>query len=282
MPDAETKQLDIKQPTDSHIVDELLFERSITLRKIPFLWSLITKFCLPFFKYQQAVDWIDRLSPLDGDKALKQFSDFLDIKLDVNGIENVPAKGPLLIVANHPTGFVDAFAIQTALEKVRSDIVFFSNRDVVRIVPKTSEIIIPVEWMHERRSPESMRATLKAMRGAIDAKKAIVVFPSGGIARGSINGLKELDWLSTTVKLMRRFDLPILPVEIKARNTFLYYMFELIHDELRDLLRFREILAKSKQTFKLNIGSVVNQADLVGSAEDATKQLQSLVTDAKK
>jgi putative hemolysin len=260
-----------------HIVHELLEERTETLRKVPFLWWAITRWCLPFCKYQEAIDWVDRLALCDGREAMQIFADFLDLDVRVQGFEHVPKTGRVLIAVNHPTGFVDAWAIHAAIGAIRPDLRYFSNRDVVRLVPRTRELIIPLEWLRPRRTPAAMRETLEASRAAFEKECAVVIFPGGGIARGSLLGLSELDWLTATVKLMRRYDCTVLPVHIRARNSWFYYLLEVIHHELRDLLRFREVLAKRRQRFDVTIGRPISPHAITGTPNEAIASLQAYV-----
>lgn len=259
---------------DKHIIDELLEERTETLRRLPFVWSAIRRWCLPFFRYEDAVRWADRLGPCGGYEAL---GDYLRLKVEVGGLEHIPRRGRVLIVANHPTGIVDAFAIYEAIGAVRPDICFFTNRDMVRIVPRTRELVIPVEWLRHRRSPERMRETLQATNEALAAERAVVIFPAGGIARGSALGIRELPWQATTMKLLRKWQAPILPLHIEARNSLLYYAFEQVHDELRDLLRFREVLSKRGMRFGLTIGPLVPGESMPSDPIEAIGRLQTLV-----
>lgn len=260
-----------------HIVDELLYERTESLRRFPLLWKAITAFCLPMVKYQEAVDWADRLGPCDADEAHRRFADYLALDVRVTGLEHVPKDGRLLVVANHPTGIVDALAVHAAIGDTRPDARYFSNRDLVRIVPQLREFVIPLEWLRRRRTPSALRETLEASMQAFNENRAVVIFPGGGIARGSLRGLKELEWLTATVKLMRRYQAPALPVHIRARNSWLYYALEAIHPEVRDLVRFREILRKRRQRFDLTIGPAIQPDELGGTLSEATASLQTYV-----
>ena len=257
-----------------HIIDELLFERATILRRLPFAWKTITRWFLPFAGYQEAVDWADQLGPLCGTDAYERFADHLALDVQVRGLEQLPKSGRVLIVANHPTGIVDALAIQAAIDAVRRDVSYFSNRDMMRIVPRLSEFVIPIEWLRERRTPSSLRDTLEAATAAFKAERAVVIFPGGGMARASLRGLKELEWLPAAIKFARRYQCPVLPLHIRARNSLLYYFVDAIHPELRDLLRFREVMSKRHQRFGLTFGHLIPPELIAGTPEEAVAALQ--------
>ena len=107
--------------------------------------------------------------------------------------------------------------------------------------------------------------------------RAVVIFPGGGMARASLQGLKELEWLPAAIKFVRRYDCPVLPLHIRARNSLLYYVVDTIHPELRDLLRFREVMSKRHQRFELTFGRLIPPEMILGTPEEAIAALQAHV-----
>ena len=79
---------------------------------------------------------------------------------------------------------------------MRNDIIFFANADAIRVNPKFEDVIIPVEWVMEKRSPAKTRETLKRAGEAFAEEKCIVIFPSGRLARKEGDRLIEKDWFS--------------------------------------------------------------------------------------
>ena len=55
--------------------------------------------------------------------------------------------------------------------------------------------------------------------------------------------------------VQRKFNLPVeLPLHIIARNSALFYLFDRIHPTLRDITLFHEVLNKTRQRYRLNLG----------------------------
>ncbi len=127
----------------------------------------------------------------------------------------------------------------------------FANRDAVRVNPRFNEIIIPVEWRDEFKSRDKARETLQLTNRAVQDGKAAVLFPSGRIAFWNEGKLTERPWKVSAVTLARRYELPVIPVNISARNSGLFYWLSKHSTELRDMTVFHELINKKHHTFRL-------------------------------
>jgi putative hemolysin len=258
----------------AHIVDELLEERCRWLHSHPLMWRLVKRLLYPLAQIDETKLIVDLMGTASCDEILSFLASELRLDVHRKHLHHLPSTGPCIIVANHPTGMVDGLAIHLALKGARDDIAIFSNRDAVRAAPALADLLIPVEWMEANRTPQRMRETVDATRRAFALGKAVVIFPAGGIARITPRGVRELAWLETTAKLVRKHRVPVVPLYIHARNSALYYMLELMHPELRDLMRFREIFLKRGTRFDLTFGPAIDASHLTGlSSKDATEKL---------
>ncbi len=122
----------------------------------------------------------------------------------VEGLQNVPETGACMVIANHPTGLADGLAVFQALRDRRPDHVFLANADALRVIPNGQDVIIPVEWVADKRSHAKTRETLLAMRQAIQDGKCLVIFPSGRLARLGWKGLVDQPWESSAASGARK------------------------------------------------------------------------------
>ena len=152
---------------------------------------------------------------------------------------------------------------------------FFANRDAVRCQENLAEIIIPVEWMEERRNHAKSKETVRNMVRAFKDDRLIVIFPSGRLARPTPVGLIEREWLESGVGLAQKYNCPIVPMHIKGHNSALYYLLWFLNTELKDMTLFRELLNKSGQRYHLQIGEPVHYT---ADAATLTKALRRYVT----
>lgn len=265
---------DAKSQRDAHIVDVLIEERAINLMQRPTTWRMIRKLGDGILGYDKAIRMADKIAPMSGHGVFNYMSDLLKLKLSVSGLEYVPKTGATIVTPNHPAGIADGIAVYDALKNIRDDIIFVANRDAIRVSPGLSDTIIPVEWRDELRTATRNRETIGALIRAIRAGRMIVIFPSGRLARPTLKGLKERPWQITALNLAQKYGINVLPMHIKGRNTFLYYLSWYINSELKDITIFRELLHKTGQRYKLTVGTPFQ---VVGDISEQTEKLRTWV-----
>jgi putative hemolysin len=260
-----------------HIVDVLIAERAPTLAASP-VWPVLRPLLYSFLDYAKARRMADAIQPLPGRAALEYVSDLLSVKVAVRGLDQVPRKGRLIMVCNHPTGIADGVAVYDALKAIRPDICFYANADAHRVSPRFSDVLIPVEWVEAKRTRERTRETLLLTRGALEAERCLVIFPAGRLARRQSDGrLADPPWAPSAVSLARRYEAPILPVHLAGPWSGVFHFFNRFSTELRDITLFHELLNKRGRTFTLTLGAPTPPAALEGEPADAVLRLQHFV-----
>lgn len=228
--------------------------------------------------YRTAVRWADHMKDLGGAEAFDYLSGQLQMKISVKNIDRIPPTGHAVVIANHPTGLADGAAVWDALRGVRKDVMFFANADAVRVVPGFVDTIIPVEWVTDKRSPAKTRETLKLAGQAFAEEKCIVIFPSGKLAKMIDGNLTEQDWFSTAVGLARKKKAPIVPLNVAALNSRLYYALSRLNGELRDITLFNELINKRRAKFDMVAGPLIQPETLVGDAGEITNRLHDYIS----
>jgi len=259
--------------TDLHIVDQLIHERSLKLSRHP-LWPLMRPVLFRIFNYNEAVRMADAIAPLPGREAMQYLSSLLSLDMTLAGTENLPEKGGFILAPNHPTGIADGIAVFDALKNHRPDMAIFANRDALRVAAGFRDLIIPVEWRAGEKSHAKSRDTLSMTARAFGDGKAVVLFPSGRIAYWNEGTLTERPWQSSAVALARRYEVPVVPAHITARNSGLFYFLAKHSTELRDMTVFHELLNKKKFGFTVTFGKPIPHSRLVGEPADVTAALQ--------
>jgi len=264
-------------PSSAHIVDQLIEERAVTLRAGP-LWPFVRALFYPLLGYGRAVEVADQLAGRTGAGAMDWSEDFLSMAVTVQGLAHVPETGPCVITANHPGGIADGIALWSALKARRPDMVFFANRDAIRVCAGLSDLVIPVEWRAGARSRDKTRETLRQSVEAFRAGRCVVIFPAGRMARWDWRAFRlvEQDWAPTAVSLARKFGAPVIPLGMKQRMSVMFYALGQIHEELKHMTVFHELLAKRGARYRLAFAPPVAPEDLPGDDAMASHALRSM------
>jgi len=263
----------VSQGRPGHIVDTLIAERGKRIVGSPF-WPVMRPFLYTLLRYGRAIEFADDIAPKSGYQCFEYLSAHLKLKLSVKNEERIPEKGGFILVSNHPTGIADGVAVFDLLKSRRPDLMVFANRDAVRVNPRFAEMIIPVEWRDDHKSKLKTRETLVLTNKAVEEGKVMILFPSGRIAYWENGRLNERPWKTSAVGLARKYNLPILPVHMTARNSGLFYWLAKWSTELRDMTVFHELLNKKGNQFDFTIGHMIRPDQLEGDVVEVTKALE--------
>ncbi|EBA05536.1 lysophospholipid acyltransferase family protein [Sagittula stellata] len=214
---------------------------------------------------------LDHMTSQDGFRLL---GSLIAKDVEISGLDNIPRHGPALIVSNHPTGLADGVILYNALGTIRPDTYFFANKDVVRVLPQLDNIVCPVEWRQEKRSHAKTRETMAYCRRAVEEGRLGVIFPSGRLAKRRGLSLHERPWMASAAMIARKLDLPVIPVNIRARNSVMFYLFDVLHPTLRDISLFHETLNKARQPFRITVGEPISPSALPAKSEEGIEILR--------
>ena len=171
---------------------------------------------------------------------------------------HLPAKGPCVVVANHPFGAVEGLILISQLLRSRPDMRIMANYLLTRI-PQLQPLIIAVDPF-ERHS--SVRSNIRPLREAIQWLKeggVLAVFPAGEVAHLTIKRREITDpaWNPTVAKIIHKTRTPVLPVYFKGANPSYFQALGLLHPRLRTALLARQLVNKQGTTIQLRAGSLL-------------------------
>ncbi len=262
---------------EGHIVDIMIEERCPTWVG-HWSWPVVKPVLFSLLGYRKALRWADEIRQLTSGQACFAYLDrVLDLRVTSVGIERVPETGRAVIVANHPTGLADGSIVLAALRSRRADIEIMANADACRVNPYFAEVIIPVEWVQEKRSMPKTRETVRRTSAAFAGERVLLIFPSGALAQMRKGKLVDEPWHQTAVSLARKNKAPITPLHVGGRNSSLYYAFCGLNRELRDITLFRELLNKQGDKFHLTFGPQIPVEHLEGDPQAVTEKLREYV-----
>lgn len=269
--------LNTDDQSDQHIIDTMIEERCPSFVE-HWSWPAVRPLLYAALKYKTARNLADIVQEFDGRTSFDYLADQLAVDLNLFGQDRIPRTGRVIITANHPTGLADGIAVWDAVRQVRRDVVFMANADAIRVNPDFTDIIIPVEWVEEKRTPQKTRETLTRTKAALNEGKCVIIFPSGRLAKRIDGKLTEQDWMSSAVSLARKYDTPIQPLNVSAKNSNLFYLLSAMNGQLRDITLFNELLNKKNSRFGLNFGPIIPPDGLIGDSNTLTTALRDYVS----
>ncbi|SLM25407.1 lysophospholipid acyltransferase family protein [Stenotrophomonas indicatrix] len=169
--------------------------------------------------------------------------------VDPAALARIPATGRLLIVANHPSGALDALALLDAVGRIRRDVRIVAN-DLLGAIGPLQDLLLPVRIL----GGKVQRSSLQAVEQALAAEQCVIVFPAGEVSRLSLLGIRDGRWQRGFVRFARAAAAPVLPVRVEARNSALFYGASTLFKPAGTALLAREMFARRGRPLRLRIG----------------------------
>lgn len=219
------------------------------------------------FKVAQKIIHEDKINEfLEKNKHLEGF-DFVESVLDYfkfdfsyssNDIENIPATGRVVIVANHPLGALDGLCLLKLISKVRKDVKIVAN-DFLSDLEMMNSLFINVDSFNTSQS----KSAIKKVYDSLENEEAIVVFPAGEVSRMSTTGIKDGEWKKGFLKFAKKTNSPILPILLNAKNSKLFYTLSLLNKTFSTVLLSDEMFKQKEKNINIKIGKIISNENII-------------------
>jgi putative hemolysin len=205
--------------------------------------------------YQDEVNRImNKYSNLIGPDFLKAIIEEFNIKLEIEGIENLPQNKRCFFVANHPFGFADGLVLTYIVSGKYGELKAIAN-DAFMYVPQLHPFIVAVN-VFEGSSKEYLIALDKTYRDDI----AITHFPAGIVSRKQKGKIQDFPWQKSFITKAISCERDIVPIFFHGYNSKLFYRINTIRKflgikaNIELMLLPREMFKKRGETIKVTIG----------------------------
>ncbi|MBO6190076.1 MAG: glycerol acyltransferase [Alloprevotella sp.] len=161
----------------------------------------------------------------EGDKQgvpwLLDCVEYLDMKLDVRGAENLPAPDapPCTFVSNHPLGGQDGVALGAVLGKHYDGRIKYLVNDLLMNLHGLAPLCVPINktGAQSRQFPAMVEA---GFRGT----DHIIMFPAGLCSRRQDDGsIRDLPWQKTFVTKSVETQRNVVPIHFSGHNSDRFY-----------------------------------------------------------
>lgn len=196
----------------------------------------------------------------DPEEFLEQLIEALGVTIEVNeeDLQKIPATGAFITISNHPFGGLDGIILIKLLSKIRPDYKVMANFLLKKIVP-IKDYFLGVNPFESRKDISSAGGLKEAIRHLSEGKP-LGLFPAGEVSayQADSNSIEDREWSPSVLKLIRKADVPVIPVYFKGSNSILFQLLGLIHPMLRTVKLPSELLNKKNRVIKLRIGSPIS------------------------
>lgn len=169
--------------------------------------------------------------------------EYLDISVDVKGLENIPSKGRFIFASNHPLGGLDGIALISILGEIYGDDnLRLPVNDMLMNVRPLRGVFIPINKFGRQG-----REAARQLNDTYASDAQIVFFPAGLVSRLQPGGeIADLEWQKAFVAKAIEYGRDIIPVHFSGHNTRLFYRVARLRKRLKLKFNFEQILLPSE------------------------------------
>ncbi len=201
------------------------------------------------------------------------------LSLDIVGgrLENIPANGPLVLIANHPYGILDGLMMGHLLDKVRGDFRILAN-SVFRRAEELNRVILPISFDETKEAVKLNLSTRATALQYLGDGGAIGVFPGGTVSTSAKPFSRPMDpgWRNFTAKMIARSDATVVPIFFTGHNSRLFQIASHVHSNLRLGLLIKEFRRRIDEPVRVVIGQPIAAATLAPLKSDPKAMMEFL------
>lgn len=196
--------------------------------------------------------------------------DAVGMRYRVEGRDEVPMDGPLVIVANHPFGAPEAIALADWLAKRRPDLKILANHLLERF-PALAPWLIPVDPFGFRSSAARNLGPLKSALRHLRGGGALLVFPAGEVSafHPRTGAIEDKEWTPHLGALVRAARASVLPVFFPGSNSKVFHALGMVHPLFRTAMLPREFLRWRGKEITMRVGRAIPASKLTGHEDNA-------------
>ena len=194
----------------------------------------------------------------------------LDLRVTGGSLANIPAEGPVVVIANHPYGILDGLMMGHILSRARGDFRILAHR-VFRKAQDIDRIILPISFEDSRESQALNIETRKAALRYLSEGGAIGIFPGGTVSTAARPFGRPMDpgWRSFTARMIAKSEATVVPLFFDGHNSRLFQLMSHLHTTLRMGLLIKEFRGRVNSPVEVVVGDAIPRAALEPYARDS-------------
>ena len=205
----------------------------------------------------------DRNKHLSELEFLNAILDEFQIKFEIpeEDLKRLPKDGAYITISNHPLGGIDGILLLKLMLEREPNFKIIANFLLHRIEPM-KPYIMPVNPFEDHKDAKSSVIGLKETLRHLRDGKPLGMFPAGEVSTykdGKI--MVDKPWEEGAMKVIRKAQVPVVPIYFHAKNSRFFYFLSQINDTLRTAKLPSELLTQKDRVIKVRIGKPISVAE---------------------
>ncbi|WP_417442978.1 GNAT family N-acyltransferase [Joostella sp.] len=182
----------------------------------------------------------------------------INFEIHQEDLKRLPKDGAYVTISNHPLGGIDGVLLLKLLLEQRPDYKIIANFLLHRIKP-LAPFIMPVNPFEEHKDAKSSIAGFKQSLKHLKDGHPLGVFPAGEVSTYRDGKLiVDRPWEEAAMKLIKRAEVPVVPIYFHAKNSKLFYRLSKLNDTLRTAKLPSEVITQRNRVIRVRIGRPIS------------------------
>ena len=237
--------------------------KAIKVDKFGFIGTLIGWILMKVLKITNLNRVYNKHKHLKDVAFLSALLEEYEIKFEIpeEDLRRIPKNGAFITISNHPLGGIDGILLLNLLLEHRTDYKIMANFLLHRVEP-LKPYIMPVNPFEGRKDVKSSIGGFKSALMHLKEGHPLGIFPAGEVSTYKDEKLVvDKPWDLAAMKLIKKANVPVVPIYFHAKNTKLFYRLAKLSDTLRTAKLPSELLSQKERIIKVRIGRPINIKD---------------------
>ncbi|AWG20658.1 glycerol acyltransferase [Flavobacterium faecale] len=186
--------------------------------------------------------------------------DDLQIKFEIpeEDLKRLPKDGAYITISNHPLGGIDGMLLLKLMLEKEPNFKIIANFLLHRIEPM-KKYIMPVNPFENHKDAKSSVVGIKETLRHLSDGKPLGIFPAGEVSSYKDGQLiVDKPWEEGAIKVIRKAQVPVVPIYFHAKNSRLFYLLSKISGTLRTAKLPSEVFSQRNRVIKVRIGKPIS------------------------
>lgn len=229
-------------------------------KKAKYVPGFVVSYLKKIVHQEEINEYLISVKEKRGVPFLEATMEYLDTKIEVEGLENLPDDGRLCtFVSNHPLGGQDGISLGCILGKHYNGKIKYLVNDLLMNLYGLAPLCVPIN-----KTGSQARDFPQMVEAAFRSDDHIIMFPAGLCSRRQPDGIiSDLEWKKAFVVKSVQTQRDVVPIYFEGRNSDFFYSLANwckrlgIKFNIAMLYLADEMFKNKHKTFRVTIGKPI-------------------------